>query len=219
MCRHLAYLGPPASLRSLLIDPPHSLYRQAWAPRLQRHGTVNADGFGVGWYADGDPVPGQVPARRAHLGGPVAAGHRPGDRSAAVLAAVRSATPGTAVGEAAAAPFGARPLAVQPQREPRRLARLSAAAIAERDAQAGVADEPPVNRPAAATVRRRCPASLEAMVDSAFLWALVLERLRAGSADGRRAGRRRSRPSRRRAGRGGSTSCSPTGVDRRHRLR
>ena len=29
MCRHLAYLGPPASLRSLLIDPPHSLYRQA----------------------------------------------------------------------------------------------------------------------------------------------------------------------------------------------
>ncbi|MCW2891410.1 MAG: hypothetical protein JWO75_899, partial [Actinomycetia bacterium] len=41
MCRHLAYLGPPASLRSLLIDPPHSLYRQAWAPRLQRHGTVN----------------------------------------------------------------------------------------------------------------------------------------------------------------------------------
>ena len=51
MCRHLAYLGPPASLRSVLIDPPHGLYRQAWAPRRQRHGTVNADGFGVGWYA------------------------------------------------------------------------------------------------------------------------------------------------------------------------
>ena len=57
MCRHTAYLGPPATLASLLIDPPHSLYRQAWAPRRQRHGTVNADGFGVGWYADGDPVP------------------------------------------------------------------------------------------------------------------------------------------------------------------
>ena len=26
MCRHLAYLGPPASLRSVLIDPPHGLY-------------------------------------------------------------------------------------------------------------------------------------------------------------------------------------------------
>ncbi|MGH3278154.1 MAG: class II glutamine amidotransferase, partial [Trebonia sp.] len=57
MCRHLAYLGPAASLRSVLIEPPHSLYRQAWAPRRQRHGTVNADGFGVGWYASGDPVP------------------------------------------------------------------------------------------------------------------------------------------------------------------
>ena len=57
MCRHLAYLGPPASLRSVLIDPPHGLYRQAWAPRRQRHGTVNADGFGVGWYAPDDPDP------------------------------------------------------------------------------------------------------------------------------------------------------------------
>ncbi len=57
MCRHLAYLGPPASLQSLLIDPPHGLYRQSWAPRFQRYGVVNADGFGVGWYADGDPVP------------------------------------------------------------------------------------------------------------------------------------------------------------------
>ena len=44
-------------LKSLLIDPPYGLYRQAWAPRMQRHGTVNADGFGIGWYASGDPVP------------------------------------------------------------------------------------------------------------------------------------------------------------------
>ena len=48
MCRHLAYLGPPVTLRSVIIDPPRGLYRQAWAPRMQRHGTVNADGFGVG---------------------------------------------------------------------------------------------------------------------------------------------------------------------------
>ena len=55
MCRHLAYLGPPATLRSVVIEPPHGLYRQAWAPRRQRYGTVNADGFGVGWYgARGD---------------------------------------------------------------------------------------------------------------------------------------------------------------------
>ena len=55
MCRHLAYLGPPATLRSVIIDPPYGLYRQAWAPRQQRHGTMNADGFGIGWYAPGDP--------------------------------------------------------------------------------------------------------------------------------------------------------------------
>ena len=44
MCRHLAYLGRPVPLRELLADPPHSLLRQSWAPRRQRHGTVNADG-------------------------------------------------------------------------------------------------------------------------------------------------------------------------------
>ena len=36
---------------SLLLDPPHSLLRQSWAPQDMRGGgTVNADGFGVGWY-------------------------------------------------------------------------------------------------------------------------------------------------------------------------
>jgi len=57
MCRHLAYLGPPVTLRSLLTDLPHGLATQSWAPRRQRHGTVNVDGFGVGWYAPGDPEP------------------------------------------------------------------------------------------------------------------------------------------------------------------
>ena len=57
MCRHLAYLGPPATVHSLVFGPPFGLARQAWAPRRQRHGTMNVDGFGIGWYADGDPVP------------------------------------------------------------------------------------------------------------------------------------------------------------------
>ncbi|MZE74212.1 class II glutamine amidotransferase, partial [Streptomyces sp. SID5789] len=57
MCRHLAYVGPEEPLGRLLVAPPHGLYRQSWAPRHQRYGTVNADGFGVGWYAAGDPVP------------------------------------------------------------------------------------------------------------------------------------------------------------------
>lgn len=107
MCRHLAYLGPPKSLRELILDPPHSLYRQSWAPRRQRYGTVNADGFGVGWYAEGDPVPARyrrdIPVWN-DLSLPDLARVT---RSGTVLAAVRSATPGTAGGEAAAAPFGA----------------------------------------------------------------------------------------------------------------
>ena len=78
MCRHLAYLGPPATLRSVLIDPPHGLYRQAWEPRRQRHGTVNADGFGIGWYAEGDPVPARYRRGLPIWGDPSLPARRPG---------------------------------------------------------------------------------------------------------------------------------------------
>ena len=47
----MAYLGPTTTLEALLVDPPHGLAHQAWAPERQVSGTVNADGFGVGWYA------------------------------------------------------------------------------------------------------------------------------------------------------------------------
>ncbi len=60
MCRFVAYLGPPVTLGALLIHPPHALLRQAWAPRHQRHGCINADGFGAGWY---DPARRPEPAR------------------------------------------------------------------------------------------------------------------------------------------------------------
>jgi gamma-glutamyl hercynylcysteine S-oxide hydrolase len=171
MCRHLAYVGPPASLRSLLIDPPHSLYRQAWAPRQQRHGTVNADGFGIGWYAAPDPVPARYRRSVPIWGDPSLPDIARVTRSGAVLAAVRSATAGTALGEAAAAPFGHGPWLFSHN------GRLdgwpgAAAVIAERapaaDGGSGVA----------------ALLSLEAMVDSAFLWTLVLGRLRAGQAMG-----------------------------------
>ena len=33
MCRHLAYLGPPRSLASLLYEPEQSLEKQSWKPR------------------------------------------------------------------------------------------------------------------------------------------------------------------------------------------
>jgi gamma-glutamyl hercynylcysteine S-oxide hydrolase len=105
MCRHLAYVGPAVRLAELVNDPPYGLRQQSWAPRRQRHGTVNGDGFGVGWWADGDPVPARY--RRAL---PMWADRSWQDlarvvRSGAVLAAVRSATTGTSPDESAAAPF------------------------------------------------------------------------------------------------------------------
>ena len=158
MCRHLAYLGPPATLRSVLIDPPHGLYRQAWAPRRQRHGTVNADGFGIGWYAEGDPVPARYRRGRPIWGDPSLPDLARVTRSAAVLAAVRDASAGMAVGEQAAAPFASDQWLFSHN------GRLE-----------GWPDSAAAHAPAATTLL-----SLEAMVDSAFLWALALERLRAG---------------------------------------
>jgi glutamine amidotransferase len=106
VCRHIAYLGPARPLADLLIDREHSLLRQSWAPRDMRGGgTVNADGFGVGWYPAGgaDPlryrrsVPMWTDVNFAGLAGSIS--------SSAVLAAVRSATVGMPIIETACAPF------------------------------------------------------------------------------------------------------------------
>ncbi|WP_369393786.1 ergothioneine biosynthesis protein EgtC [Streptomyces sp. CG1] len=160
MCRHLAYLGPEEPLGRLLAEPPHSLVRQSWEPQRQRSGTVNADGFGVGWYAPDDPVPARY--RRA---GPIWADLSFADlarvvRSGAVLAAVRDATAATADGEAAAAPFTSG----------RWLFSHNGAVAGWPDSAAPLVSQlPPVEL-----------LSLEARTDSAFVWALVLHRLRSG---------------------------------------
>ena len=159
MCRHLAYVGPPVSLKSLLIDPPYGLYRQAWAPRMQRHGTVNADGFGIGWYASDDPVPARYRRAVPIWGDPSLPDLARVTRSSAVLAAVRDATVGTALGEAAAAPFASGSWLFSHNGL---LAGWPASA-------AGLARVEPL-------------LALEAMTDSAFLWALVVDRLRSGTA-------------------------------------
>ena len=67
---------------------------------------MNVDGFGVGWYADGDPVPARYRRAGPIWADPCASPTWPGStRTGAVLAAVRSATAGTGSGEAAAAPY------------------------------------------------------------------------------------------------------------------
>jgi glutamine amidotransferase len=56
MCRLAAYLGAPLSPAHLVFDGSHSLYKQSWAPRQLLAGTVNADGYGIVWYAEGRPA-------------------------------------------------------------------------------------------------------------------------------------------------------------------
>jgi glutamine amidotransferase len=104
MCRHLAWLGAARTLEDLVAGPPHSLYEQSWAPARQRHGTVNVDGFGAGWYVDrAEPVryrraqPIWTDASFASLAPTIA--------TTCAVAAVRSATAGTSPDESAAAPF------------------------------------------------------------------------------------------------------------------
>ncbi len=50
MCRHLGWLGEPRSVASLVLDPPSGLLVQSYAPRRQKHGLMNADGWGVGFF-------------------------------------------------------------------------------------------------------------------------------------------------------------------------
>ncbi|MFF0745979.1 ergothioneine biosynthesis protein EgtC [Streptomyces sp. NPDC004111] len=164
MCRHLAFLGPESALGEVLVAPAHGLYRQAWAPRMQKYGTVNADGFGAGWYAPGDPVPARY--RRT---GPMWADPNFADlarvvRTGALLAAVRDATEAGADGEAAAAPFGSG----------RWLFSHNGA----------VRGWPGSLAPLAAALPAAALLGLEARCDSALVWALVLHRLRNGDEPG-----------------------------------
>ncbi|MCX5582870.1 ergothioneine biosynthesis protein EgtC [Streptomyces erythrochromogenes] len=160
MCRHIAYVGPTIALGRLLSEPEHSLVRQSWEPRRQKNGTVNADGFGVGWYAEGDPVPARY--RRA---GPIWGDLTFTDlarvvHSGAVLAAVRDATLAGADGEAAAAPFTDGPWLFSHN--------------------GAVRDWPAAAAPLAAALPPEELLQLAARTDSALVWALVRRRLRAG---------------------------------------
>ncbi len=161
MCRHLAYLGPPQDLATLLLDPPHSLVRQSYAPADMRGGgTVNVDGFGAGWYPDGTNAP--IRYRRAvpiwtdttfaTLAREV--------RSGAVLAAVRSATVGMPVVDTACAPFTSG----------RWLFSHNGVITGWPGSMAALATSLPVTD----------LLTLDAPTDSALLWALVRYRLTAG---------------------------------------
>ena len=105
MCRHLAWLGAPRSLGDLLLQPPHGLLVQSYAPRRQRYGLMNADGWGVGFFSGARPEPARWRSNRPLWGDASFASVAPVITSGAVLAAVRSATAGMPGDETAAAPF------------------------------------------------------------------------------------------------------------------
>jgi glutamine amidotransferase len=103
MCRHLGWLGADVSVSSLVLDPPQGLRVQSYAPRRQKHGLLNADGWGVGFF-DGD-VPRRWRSAAPLWGDTSFDSVAPALRSHCVVAAVRSATVGMPIEVSATAPF------------------------------------------------------------------------------------------------------------------
>ncbi|MGO4445464.1 ergothioneine biosynthesis protein EgtC [Mycobacterium sp. 2YAF39] len=103
MCRHIGWLGEPISVASLLMEPANGLLVQSYSPRRQKHGLMNADGWGAGFYDAGTP-------RRWRSAAPLwgdasFASVAPALRSGCIVAAVRSASVGMPIEPSASAPF------------------------------------------------------------------------------------------------------------------
>jgi glutamine amidotransferase len=160
VCRHLAYLGPPVTVSSLLLEPAFGLHRQAWAPRrVLGTATVNADGFGVGWY-DTDGTVGRYRRSVPLWTDTSFPGLALSLRSAAMLAAVRSASEGMPVSDGACAPF---------------------AFDSWLFSHNGIVHGWPASLEKVASALPVAELmTLDAPIDSAVLWALVRQRLRAG---------------------------------------
>jgi glutamine amidotransferase len=160
MCRHVGYLGSPCAPAELIFNAPHSLALQSYAPSDMRGGgTLNADGFGLGWYGEGgEPLryrrsaplwtDDTLPALAASV------------RTRAFVAAVRNGTPGMPVVEGACAPFV----------DGRWLFSHNGVVAGWPASVAMLAEKLPVTE----------LLTLEAPTDSALLWALLRDRLRAG---------------------------------------
>lgn len=107
MCRHLGWLGDPVSVASLVLEPANGLVVQSYAPRRQKHGLMNADGWGVGFFSS--DVPDGTPRRwrsATPLWGDASfASVAPALRGGCIVAAVRSASVGMPIEASASAPF------------------------------------------------------------------------------------------------------------------
>lgn len=103
MCRHLGWLGEPASVASLVLDQPYGLLVQSYSPRRQKNGLMNADGWGVGFFDHS--VPRRWRSAAPLWGDASFASVAPSLRSGCIVAAVRSATIGMPIEPSASAPF------------------------------------------------------------------------------------------------------------------
>ena len=163
MCRHFGYLGLPVSLAELVLDPPHSLAVQSYAPTDMRGGgKVNVDGFGLGWFsAEAGSPPGVRRYRRAVPIWQDAAFAELARGTVAVgaLGAVRNATAGMPVAEAACAPFT----------DGQWLFSLNGLIAGWPDTAVWLADSVP----------RRELLGIQVLTDATLLWALLRQRLAA----------------------------------------
>ncbi|VEG38334.1 TIGR03442 family protein [Mycolicibacterium flavescens] len=103
MCRHVGWLGEPASVASLTLEPANGLLVQSYSPRRQKHGLMNADGWGVGFF-DG-ATPRRWRSATPMWGDASLASVAPALRSGCIVAAVRSASIGMPIEATAVAPF------------------------------------------------------------------------------------------------------------------
>ncbi|MCF7803117.1 MAG: ergothioneine biosynthesis protein EgtC [Candidatus Marinimicrobia bacterium] len=106
MCRHLAYMGKPIPLDSLIYEPPRSLEVQSYDPQELLSGNVNVDGFGCGWYnRDISEEPGVYTSMRNLWADSSFRSISKIIRPGLLLASVRNATPPSPVDEQSVQPF------------------------------------------------------------------------------------------------------------------
>lgn len=104
MCRHLGWLGHPRQISDFVTEPPHSLVVQSYAARELLRGRVCGDGFGIGWYPEGDPEPARYRRELPIWADPDLDRFAGVVRSRAIVAAVRNGTPGIPGGLASTQP-------------------------------------------------------------------------------------------------------------------
>ena len=103
MCRHVASTGWSVRVSDVLLDAPHALTKQVRTPRHQLPGVTNEDGWGLAWW-EGTTLRhhrSTMPLTDDHDGHALARAVATGP----FIAAVRRASPGSALVETGNAPF------------------------------------------------------------------------------------------------------------------